>query len=179
MINLLPPQEKKELWERQSQKIIILLGLLISLFFVSLILGLLAIKFYLSGQNIFQKTVVDLAKKELENQSNQEIKKEVLNLNKDIALISSFYQTNIRLTKLLKKIIESLPPGIQLKSLAYQKDDSSLLLTGFSPTREDLYLLKNNLSKEEEFSEISFPSSNWVKAKEIDFFISLRLSPKK
>lgn len=179
MINLLPPQQKKELLERKNQKMIIILGFLLSLFFLSLILGLLSTKFYLSGQNLFQKTVSDITRRELENEKNQEIKEEILGLNKALARLSSFYQENIRLTDVLEKIILGLPEGLYLDTFSYQKDNLSLQLTGMAQTRENLILFKNNLEEEPRFSEISFPPSNWVKAKDIDFFVNLKYSLEK
>lgn len=176
MINLLPPQQKKELRERRTQKAIIIWGFLLSFFFIALILGLLAIKFQLSGENIFQKTTNDLAKKDLEAKQNQTIKKEILDLNRDISFISAFYQNRPELTEVLKKLIVILPPGISLNSLSFQKEDGSLHLTGLAQTRNDLIAFKENLEKEKIFSAVSFPPSNWIKAKEINFFIGLTLS---
>ena len=176
MINLLPPEEKKELIERESQKLMIIWGILLSLFFISFIAGLFSMKFYLSGQILFQKTLVEISQKELNRPENQALKKEIRLLNKDIAKISSFYKNTFFLTEFLEKIANSLPQGVVLDSLSYQRENFSLIITGFAKTREELLLFKKNLEGESSFSEVSFPPSNWVKSEDINFFANIKLS---
>lgn len=179
MINLLPPREKKELAERETQKLIIIWSVLISLFFISLIFGLLSIKFYLSGQLAFQTTLYEITKEELNTQKNQELKKEIRNLNKDITRISSFYKSKILLTEILKRLVTSLPSTVVLYSLTYQRDNSSIILTGFAKNREALLSFRDNLEKEKIFSEVFFPPSNWVKPEDITLFVTIKLSSSK
>jgi Tfp pilus assembly protein PilN len=176
MINLLPPREKKEWQVRQNQRFISILGFLILLFFISLISGLLVVNFHVSGQNVYQQALTNIIRQGLAIKESQAAKMEILELNKDIALISSFYQQRRYLTGTLEKIVLALPPGLSLKSISFQKDASSLTLTGFAETREDLVLFRNNIAAEPFFQEAFFPPLNWVKEKEIDFFVNITLS---
>lgn len=174
MINLLPPKEKKALSERRSRRLLNLLGILLSLFFITLSLGLLSTKFYLSGQRVFEATLYEESKKLIENPANQALKEEIRDLNKKVQLISSFYQNRVRVSEVLTALTKTLPPGISLTSLAYQADNSSLNLVGHAAMREDLLSFKDNLETAAHFDEILFPSSSWVKAREINFFLTLK-----
>lgn len=176
MTNLLPLKEKKELLTRKTQKIIIIFIFLFSLFLLSLILSLLAIKFYVASENFLQKTLFETAKQELESPKNQALREEIVSLNQDVSQILSFYQERINLTNVLEKITKAMPPNISLRSFSYEERTLLIKLTGFAPTREELALFRENLKKREEFSNISFPPQNWVKATDINFFVSLELS---
>lgn len=174
MINLLPPEQKKELKERESQKIVLILGFLGFLFFLSLTFGLAIIKFYLSGEIIAQKTIEEVIQKELVSKENENAKKEIIKFNKDVTRILSFLKEKIFLSEVLKKITIILPNELYLDSISFQKDDNLFTITGFAKTRDALILFKNELEKEKSFSEVNFPPTNWVRANEFNFFLTFK-----
>ncbi len=47
--------------------------------------------------------------------------------------------------------------------------------SGFALTREDLFSLKRNLEKEENFQEVHFPTSNWIEARDINFSVNFKI----
>lgn len=169
MINLIPPEEKKELAENKKQKLIIICGFLGFLFCLSLVLGLVSVKFYVAGQNLYQTVFYEAAQKEFSSHENQEIKKEIISFRRDIDRINAFYAADIDLTFLLEKFISALNPGVLLKSISYQSETASFNITGFSEKREDLLLFKNNIENDPAFKNIEFPPASWVKSENVDF----------
>ncbi len=59
MINLLPPQQQKELRQYQANKIIIILGFVGIIFLVALALVLLTLNIHLQGEVDYQSSVLE------------------------------------------------------------------------------------------------------------------------
>lgn len=181
MINLLPPQQKKELLQGEKYKLILLLGILAILFLISLSLILISIKIYISGQVESQKILVDLEEKEFKKSGVQNFEKEISLINENLSKLSSFYENQPNFTELLEKISKILPEGMYFTAISLKPISSSnkfqISLSGYSPTRDILSELKKKLEADPTFKEISFPPSNWVESQEIDFSATFKLNP--
>jgi len=173
MINLLPPQQKRELLGEERFKLILILVILFLVFLILFSLILLSIKIYISGQAESQKILASLEEKELPQFKTL---KEKLNLiNQNLSKIDSFYQGQFSLTEFLERISEITPEGIYFKSFSYQENTSQITLSGFSPTVEVLVNFKENLEKQENFKEIRFSPAAWIKLVDIDFDVSFKI----
>lgn len=172
-INLLPFQAKTELLEEEIKKLIIILGALILVFLFSLTLILFSIKSYISSQVTFHKILADMEKERLETPEIQTIKEETTLANKNLLKLNSFYQQQINLTEVFKKISEVLPSEMYLTSFSYQKDNFQVSLSGFAPNREALLGFKKDLEKE--FPDPYFPPQNWIQSTDIDFQVRFKI----
>lgn len=180
MINLLPPQQKKELKEEKSFKLTLIIGVLLSVFLVYLCLTLFSIKVYVSGEVRAEEILFSQKEKEINTPQAQTLQKNLISFNQTLSRLYNFYENQILFSDILKKISETLPNGVSLTSISI----SPVLLagdwkmgcdlTGFSSTRETLLLLKENLEKEKSFGEISFPPTNWVKPTDINFTVNFK-----
>lgn len=175
MLNLLPPEEKKLLGQEEQLKIVINLGILISAVLTSLILVLFSLKIFISADLESQKIIFEQREKELSNQRVKEIEKDVKNYNSNLSRIQSFYREQISLTEVLREITKTVPVGAYLTNLNFNSLDAKFSLSGKAGSREVLLLLKNNLEKEEIFSDINFPSASWVEPLDINFNLSFKL----
>jgi len=174
MINLLPPQQKRELLAEEKFKLILILVILLLLFLFSLSLILLSIKIYISGQAESQEILVSLGEKELPKFKSL---KERLDLtNQNLSKIDSFYENQFSLSEFLERMSEITPEGIYLKSFSYEENTSQITLSGFSPTVEALVNFKENLEKQENFKEICFSPSAWIKLADIDFDVTFKIT---
>lgn len=176
MINLLPPQYKEELKQEEHWKIILILGIVILAFLVCFCLILFSIKIHISGEITAQKIFIEMKEKEYKMSETSNLEKEVLLLNQSFFELTSFYKEQIGLTKILEKIAQILPSESYLTGFNFNL--SRVSLSGFSPTREILVTFKENLEKQEIFTEIYFPSSNWVNPVDIDFSATLLITNK-
>lgn len=174
MINLLPPQYKKEFFKEENRRIALILGLLVLSFFLSLALILFSIKIHISGKAEAQKILVDLEQTELSQVKHLEEK--LNSVNQDFSKLDSFYQAQFRLTEFLERIPKIIPEGIYLTSFSYQRNPLQVNLTGFSPTVEALFDFKNNLEGQEDFKEVRFPSAVWVKLVDINWSCSFKMN---
>lgn len=189
MINLLPFQYKKELWQIEKQKIIAILGsvLLLSLFCLTLIL--FSVEIFTEGQVTVQRIFASVWEREFRQTEIQELQKKVKLANQTLAKLSSFYEAGFSFADAAKEIIQTLPEGISLYSLSFGSLTEQgppegkqapygagveVSLSGFAESREILFKFKNNLEMTPNFKDIYFPASNWVKPTDIDFFVSFK-----
>lgn len=179
MINLLPPQQKKELEREEKWKLTSILGIISLIFFLCLSLILFSVKIYISGKLESQKILLEIEEKKFKTPEVQDFQKKITILNQNLSKLDSFYHGQFDLTKILEKIATTLPPGVYLNSLSWKKDIFQIGLSGFAPLRENLFELKQNLEKEKDFEEIYFPPLNWVKPKDVNFNVTFKVkSPK-
>ncbi|MFC1663786.1 hypothetical protein ACFL0A_01535 [Patescibacteria group bacterium] len=180
MINLLPPQEKKELLEEENYRLVLVLGVLILFFLISLALVLFSIKIYISGQVEVQKIIFSEADREFRQSEIQNFQEKINSTNLTFSKLNSFYQEKFYFTETLVRISKTLPVGTYLTNfsftpLATKELRGQVSLTGFCPNREVLFELKENLENEKDFQEIYFPPENWVKSANIDFGVSFKI----
>ncbi len=175
MINLLPPEQKEELEQEESFKIIIILGILFLSLVVSLTLILFSIKTSILGTLEVQRIYLEEREKELKSAEVQEIEERIKESNQGLSELNSFYQSEKDLTSILEEFSETLPKDTYLTNLNFNSVSSQFSLSGFCPNRETLLEFKKNLEKEEKFKEIYFPPTDWVAPTDINFSITLKI----
>lgn len=183
MINLLPPKEKKNLIGEENWKLTIILGILILASLICFSLILFSIKIFISGEIEVQKTFLNLEEEEFKNSQIQTIEEKIIISNEKLSQLDYFYKNQINLTEILEKISgtlhsETYLTGLSFNPLAASKDGEYLAqisLSGFSPTREVLLGFKENLEKEERFSEINFRSADWLEKTNINFLVIFKV----
>jgi hypothetical protein len=172
MINLLPPEQIRELKEEENFKIFLNIFFFLLFFFLSLCLILLSIKFYLSGMLNSQKILLEKEEKILNLEEEREIKK----YNEILSKIGDFYQKKVFLFPKIESFFEKIPKTIYLKELEVRLDkkgEISFWFSGFSKTRENLLDLIKILK--ENYQEVSFPPEILLKEAEIDFSITFKI----
>ncbi len=169
MINLLPPQYKKELRGEERFRLVLILGMLLITFFICLSLSLLSIRVYVSGEIQTQQIVVESQRKEAGELRLQDIRK----LNEEARGVSSFYEKRIIVSDIVERISNALPAGVYLDSLGYAP--KKIILKGFALKTEDLLQIRTSLEQDSLFKNFQFPPSNWVRAENIDFSFDFEL----
>lgn len=181
MINLLPPIEKEKLFLEKKKRMVIILWFLVLFFVICLILILFSIKIYLQSQVKTQKTLLSQAQTESNRTEINEFREKVHLINSKLNQLDSFYQNKIYFSDILERISQTLSSDAYLNNLSLEKGTENkikVIVSGFSPTREILFEFKKNLEKEPGITGVSFPSANWVKATNIDFFVTFEISQK-
>ena len=182
MINLLSPEYKKELLREEYYKIINTLGIFIFLSLICFSLILYSVKIYTTAQLNTAKNLVEQYQEKMQFSEIEKTEQEVKSINKQINNLNLFYQNQVKLVEILEGIYQTFPSGIYLTdlSLNLSKEEGYRFLaslSGFSPNREKLYELKNNLEAKENFlaEKPYFPPSSWIEAIDIDFNINLKI----
>lgn len=181
MINLLPPQYKKELKQEESWRMVFVLGILFLLSLFCLVLILLSLKIYIEGQSEEQKILFQREERQ-KAPEGRDFEENIKTANQNLLKLNSFYQNQIRMTPLIEQIAEILPPDVYLNDLSFspppsiEKEYKFLVsLTGFSGSREALFKFKENLQAQENFASISVPLASWVKPTDINFNLNFKI----
>ena len=169
MINLLPQNEKNSLLYEKNWKLILILEILFLVFLILLSLVLFLVRIYISSGLEEQKIIKATEEKRAETFETQEFRKKINAASQNLSKLDSFYRGRIDLTEILEKVSITVPPGIYLTGLSYQKDASQIGLSGFANLRETLFEFKKNLENEKDFQDVYFSPSSWIKSKEVDF----------
>ena len=176
MINLLPPISKEQLKKEKTFHLVLILGALVVLFFVSISLLLLSIRIYVAGQIQIQEILVESQKAEDEGSPFVKIR----SLNSDIRGLDAFYRNQVVFSDIIVRISSAAPEKIYLTSFDYTpvsrgsgrgatEVNARISLTGFAPTTEDLLMFREGLEEDSMFESFNFPSSNWNLENDINF----------
>jgi len=178
MINILPKKEKDNLKHEYLTRLIIVILIFIST--LCIITSLILIPSY---QYSISKEKTAEANLELFNKNNPQIN--INELNDEISA------TNERLSFLISKkpqysivdsIIETLlsvrTSGISFNHISYSNNENGIApinIMGVARDRTSLHDFNNALSKNELFSSVDLPISNFVKPNNINYNLSLFL----
>jgi Tfp pilus assembly protein PilN len=176
MINLLPPQAKKELEIEKKRKIITILGNLFLIFLIFLGALLFSVKIYILSQIEGLKNLTDLENAYVDIPQTEKLEKNITEANQKFSNLNLFYENQIDLTEVLGKISFLLPLNVYLTDFSYQKEKKLITLEGFAQKREDFLEFKKSLEGEEGFNNFSSPISNLVKPTNINFNITFNLT---
>ncbi len=180
MINLLPPQQQKELRQYQTNKIIIILGFVGIVFLVALALVLLTLNIHLQGEVDYQSSVLEAKRGKSKTSQIETLQQKFSNYNQKATKLRNFYEKQDHPSKFLKELDSVLLPSVYLTSLSYDKSQeegykAEVNLSGYSPTRQKLFELKEKMDEKSEWENLKLPPSNWVKPTDINFKISFKI----
>lgn len=175
MINLLPSYYKKELKQKENQKLILIIFFLFSIFLVYLILILLTLRFYIESEVNLAKLTRTFEEKKAQSQEIKDFKNKIELSNKNISKLNQFYKQKISLNERLEKIFKNIPKGVILNSFSFKKENFQVVISGIAQTREAYLELQNNLKSNNDFFDFVFPIDVWTKKTNIDFSISFKI----
>jgi len=176
MINLLPPSYQQELRQEENRRLILILGMLFLIFLISVTSILFSVKLYIQGKLESVNVLLDLEEKTLQTSEIQSFRERINSINQNLSKLNAFYEKQISSISILEKVFKTLPPEIYLTAFSWQKNTSQVIISGFSPNREILFLFQKNLEESKEFSGIELPTQNWIKPVDIDFRVTFKIS---
>jgi len=184
MINLLPKNEKENLLFDRDKKMIMVLGYIIIIALTCLSLFLFSIKFYILGDVASQNVLLGITEKSYQNPDFLMFKDMIQKYNSDLGKINTFYSKEIYFSDLLKNILEiERPNGVYFTDLSMAKDQKAnmvkVTITGTSDTRDNLSTFRDNLESNKKIENIYFPSENWIKPVNLNFYLSFTVTPTK
>ena len=177
MINLLPDNQKNELRQEENLKLVLILGLVLIFYLLSLGLLLFLVRGLLNADLNIQKIYSDEKIAKLNDLKG--LKDETGSANSNFLKLKNFYDSQIDYTDIFNKLYPALPPEINLYSINFlseKEKTAAISLQGFSKTREALSSFKSSLELDKEsFSDINFPPESWIKKNDITFTITFNI----
>jgi Tfp pilus assembly protein PilN len=184
MINLLPPAEKQNLLVAKQQKIIVILGFLILIFFICLVLVLFWVNFSLASQVAAQKIFLANKQQSFEAADVKGWQEKVAKINQDLTKLDSFYQQRPSLTVFLENLSNTLGEGISSDSVSINpiKKENNLFqvyLSGYTSSVDAVVKFDKNLKENKSISQVSFPSDTWLGKQNFIFSVTFQTIIKK
>jgi len=170
-LNLISPEQKKELGLRQFYILIKNLTIVFLLFTIILSIILLIAKMII--QNNFNKIVNDYS---LTTRYGRIINSELENFDKQLNFIVNIQNEYIPWTNFITSFINSVPAEINLYGITLEKTNSQMKINGFAQNRDDLLRFKSNLENLSLLSEINVPLENLLKKEKIEFEIEAKIN---
>lgn len=179
MINLLPPNAKEALVWEKWQRLSILLGIIIFVFLLALTLVLFIGELRIQGEREAEKLLLEAGKRTFQVSGFEEIQQKAAEYQKTLLALAEFSAQGTDASRLTEVLARSLPPGVYLTLLSYNKHDGLVQLFGFAPKRADLFAFKQNLEEDSFFESVDFPPANWITSVDITFRATLKLASRK
>lgn len=183
MLNLLPPQQKKEILEEERWKLVLVSMTVVSFCFAALIFILLLVDIVLLSNLEIQKINFNHQEKSPDVLQTEIMKSKLSEFNQTIFALEEFYQNQFTLIDTIKQLSDLLISSdlyltdFKFVALPPQEDNSTgqISLTGFAAKREYLLSFKKNLEQSANFHGVNFPASNWVKPADINFTATFKV----
>ncbi len=170
MINLLPPDQKQEVFNEKKERIIINL-----MFFLVIFVLFFTTTTYLVqqiGLEEFEEERQVFAEKRSEFGDIDQKIEDIEELNNKLENIKSIKENQPDFNNLFADINNSLTEETRLDSFDYTEDDETyeITLSGYVPDWESLLELEEGL--EENFA-VNFSSDSWTQTRDISFLVKL------
>lgn len=177
-LNLLPPQEKKELELAEiGHWFISFFGLILVILMIFSLL-LFSTYAYLSilvkAQN--ELIAIEQSNVEIVGQVKQ-IEEKIKQTNQNLSQIYHLQKDFVCWSPILEELARTVPQGIYLTNFSYQALTNQVNLNGRAETREQLLIFQQTLKENPQFIELEAPLSNLLKQRDIDFSFSFKLTP--
>lgn len=175
MINLLPPEEKRNLErEVQVQKIILLIWCVL-IGFLGLIVFFFVFSWYIGIKGVQSIEKMEMVEGFFYSGEFTSFQEKIRQANKQAAQFTKFLEAQPSVISMLERLTRAIPPGIYFNNLVFTKKgpkEASVSISGKSDTREHLYFFKENLEKEPNFKDVQFQLSSWIKPQDADFSLT-------
>ncbi|HAT04042.1 MAG TPA: hypothetical protein DCS29_04715 [Candidatus Magasanikbacteria bacterium] len=169
-LNLLSPNKKSHL-KRMSH-----FQFTKSIFEILLITASVLAMILLGSQMVLQNYFATLTENivSINNEHREEIR-EILRINKLLDETHTIQKNFIAWTPYIVTLSSSLPDGVILNSLSFDKKEKKIVITGQADTRETFLQLQEKLATVPFLSNVKLPVSDLTKRENIGFNISANL----
>lgn len=172
-LNLLPPEEKRELKSQQMLRRISVFGASSLLYIVVFLVLLSTVRWSLQIQ---LKAIEEISKKIEESDQNrdfQKFKQEVDQINRQLKYFFQLHEETINYSTAITQLTEKAIPGIEFRQLSLNGQKVSL--GGRANNRDTLIMFKEALVNSPDFQNLDVPLSNFLQQNNIDFSFNFEL----
>ncbi len=169
-INLLPHNKQQELhYEQLFHSIMVAVVLAAGI----LLLGILAqliVWTYLSRSQESAIREIEALKLATDKTENAELKKQIRTVNSQIADFRNLLVQTPQWSTVYNALAAQVPSGVRLNRLEADAKTLKLDIAGYSPTRELVIELYNNINADKvHFKDIDYPLENVAKPRDVQF----------
>lgn len=169
-INLLPQHKQTELYYEDlyhSTLVAVIIGVAVVL------LGVVAqifVMVYLNSKERAVSAEVETLKQQTDKTENAELKRQIRSINNQMLDFEKLSANSPKWSKVIAAFAKQVPKGVKINSFVADSKTSKIEITGFSPTREAVIELYNNINSDKEnFKDINYPLENVAKPTNVQF----------
>ena len=169
IINLLPPEEQKQLRQEKIFANIKIFFYFAIASYVLLFLSFLAWRTYilLNGSNL--DLMVQRTQQLITQQNNDALKIKIQYNNNLVSDYNNLYPQSPKWSKILIEFANLVPNGVVLNSFNASSSDARIDIAGTAATRDEVLLLRQNIANAADFKNINLPLENIAKPDNVDF----------
>ena len=177
MINLLLPDDRKIVRAAYRHRLFVVGGLLTSGLTLIVLIIFSSFTFILSLRRDEVLGQTTLARQQFASDELDAAQKSINEINASLKTFEA-PATNEAVTAVYKRLIDKRVPGIQLTHLQFLAEDGARVeIDGKSPTRDDLLAFLEALRVDSYFQSVESPVKNIIRDRNIDFHLTVMLSP--
>ncbi len=174
-INLLPKPKRTELmYERLYHNLIVAIVLAVCIL-LSGVVSQLLVWGYLENAQATLSSEIEILKSQINKTENAELKQQIRFVNNQMKDFENLSISQPQWSKVLNAFAADIPDGVKISQF---NADSKLKvdITGFSPTREGVIELYNNIKNDtDHFKDIDYPLENISKPTDVRFHFSFTI----
>jgi len=175
MSNLLSTETKKEIHKEHRLRVIITALFLLTVLFLISVIWLVPIYILSANKYDITKTALSVAEGEISRVQPNDPKEIINNINTKLTILGEEPPSGQQAHNIIIDIVERKSNNIKITSISYNKagEETRILLQGDALNRESLSSFVREIEKNELFSSVELPISNFVKEKDLDFSLTV------
>lgn len=179
-LNLLPPQEKKNLYYNKLDNLVLICAGEILVAFLILIALFGVTLFTISSQIKIVQKEIDSYEVGIKKEALEELNQKIDKANEKIKRLDLLQENHIRYSGFLEHVSFLIPESAKISNITIIQQAAAqnipqktiFNLHGLASSRDDVLKIKNGLESSVFLEEVETPLSNLVKATDIDFSFS-------
>ena len=175
-LNLLPPQEKKEI---ELNKISYWLTFFwASLLVLAVIFTLLCFSSYIHLSILInaQEKQLEIASSDIKGQELEKIETEISEANLQINKIQQLQNNFFCWTPILEEVSDLVSHGIYLENLIFKAKTAEVKLSGHADLREEVIEFSEEIGNHTLFEEFTPPLSNLINKEDVNFTFDFKIN---
>ena len=177
-INLLPKTRQEELRYENILHGIIVLIWLSAASFVLVFLAQFGAKLYIQGRTQNIQGSIQTLQSQISKQNNDALNGQITALNNTITDYASLTAGAPQWSRAIIALTPLPPAGVVINSFSADASTRQASITGFSPTRDLVIQLYNNIASDsKDFTNIDYPLENVVNPVKVTFHFEFTIQP--
>lgn len=176
-INLLPKPRQSELtYEQIYHSIFVAVVLAVCILLIGVVVQLLTWA-YLERSQVTLAADIEQLKRAIDKTENAELKKQIQYANSQMKDFANLGNLQPQWSPLLDAFASKIPAGVKISQFSADSTKLKVDITGYSPTRELVIELYNNINADQEhFKDIDYPLENVAKPVDVQFHFTFYIA---
>ncbi len=169
-MNLLPKQKQQELrYEQLFHSVTVALVLAATVLLLGIVVQL-GVWTYFDRTQVSTIREIEALKQATDKTENAELKKQIRTVNNQVSDFTNLLKQTPQWSQVLDAFAAQVPGGVLIARFDADTEQSKIDISGFSPTREQVIELYNNINADKtHFKDIDYPLENVASPKNVKF----------